>query len=214
MLGLDVAGRTTPFRRVSETTPKPPLTGPQITGRALKAVRLQLGLTQEEAADKAGVVPSSWRRYEWGERDLSLDKLARLAIAIGSTQQAVLQQRAILSGEAPPAPPPPADVIQLAERSAAFRGPVRPRVRMPDDTLYPWASSGLTIEYDEQLWPQREDGCVIELADGRKVVKIFQWADEEMLHLRELHPVAKEVKIERAKVRGPWRVTARISLDA
>lgn len=71
--------------------------------RALKRLRKRADLTQDQAAEKADVVPQSWRRYEWGERDLPLDKWIRLAEAIGFTRDDLIAERDSIAGDAPPA---------------------------------------------------------------------------------------------------------------
>ena len=69
------------------------------TGRALKRLRKLADLTQQEAAAKVGVVVQSWRRYEWGERDIGLTEMRRLAEALGSTLEDFLAIRAgLLAG--------------------------------------------------------------------------------------------------------------------
>jgi transcriptional regulator with XRE-family HTH domain len=74
-------------------------------GNALKRLRRRAELTQEEAAGRAGVVVQSWRRYEWGQRDLSLAKAARLAEALGFTEADLLRERDFNMGRADrPAP--------------------------------------------------------------------------------------------------------------
>lgn len=81
-------------------TPKNRLSGAQAFGLALKRLRVRADLTQEQAAEKAGVATQSWRRYEWGERDLSLDKWMGLAEAIGFTGDDLQLERAAI-GDGP-----------------------------------------------------------------------------------------------------------------
>lgn len=52
-------------------------------GDALRQARLKANLTQDEAADLAGVARSKWSYYEWGRKNLSLLTAERLAIAVG-----------------------------------------------------------------------------------------------------------------------------------
>ncbi len=56
-------------------------------------MRRSLDLTQEQAAEKAGIVANTWRRYEWGQRNLPLDKLEDLANSLGFTVEDVLRLR-------------------------------------------------------------------------------------------------------------------------
>ena len=94
-------------RQTMNHTPPKRLSEKQAAGLALKRLRKRADLTQEVAAAQAGVATQSWRRYEWGERDLSLDSLARLAAAIGFTLADVLAERERVKGglstlDAPP----------------------------------------------------------------------------------------------------------------
>ncbi len=75
-----------------------PMTEQRALGLALKALRNRAGLTQEEAAERASIVVSTWRRYEWGHRDLSLEKVMRVARAIGADEDTLLIERSRIMG--------------------------------------------------------------------------------------------------------------------
>lgn len=63
-------------------------------------------MSQAEAAERAGIVEISWRRYEKGVRGASLDKLMGLVEAIGFDRDALMRERqAAASGVAAPATP-------------------------------------------------------------------------------------------------------------
>lgn len=99
MLALEMVTRGVPFRPMAAAAPPSQITEQSALGRALKRLRVKAKLTQEEAAERAGVVVQSWRRYEWGHRDLAFDKIARLAEAVNSTRDELLDERAqILAG--------------------------------------------------------------------------------------------------------------------
>lgn len=46
---------------------------------AIKRARLAAGLSQEQAAEKAGIKVQSWQKYEYGERMPKDDMLERIA---------------------------------------------------------------------------------------------------------------------------------------
>lgn len=46
---------------------------------AIKRARLAAGLSQEQAAEKAGIKVQSWQKYEYGERTPKDDMLERIA---------------------------------------------------------------------------------------------------------------------------------------
>ncbi|HTK34584.1 MAG TPA: helix-turn-helix transcriptional regulator [Caulobacteraceae bacterium] len=79
---------------------RPPMTADEATqaedellGRALRALRMRHGMSQPEAAEAYGCEPTSWRRYEKGERHLSYDQLKKLAAAVGATREELLEER-------------------------------------------------------------------------------------------------------------------------
>ncbi|HZV85889.1 MAG TPA: helix-turn-helix domain-containing protein [Brevundimonas sp.] len=84
-----------------KTTPPARLTEQQALGKALRLLRKRADMTQEQAADAYGVVVNSWRRYEWGQRDLSFDQLAKLAEAVQSTREELIALRTELLGGEP-----------------------------------------------------------------------------------------------------------------
>lgn len=116
--------------------------------RALKRLRKRADLTQEEAATRADVVPQSWRRYEWGERDLPLDKWIRLAEAIGFSRDDLLAERDDITGEAPRPTAPRSTVVTPTaftppQPPAMVLLPVRDRAQagawlMADDYVQDW----------------------------------------------------------------------------
>lgn len=138
------------FRRMSETPTPKRLSEAEAFGQALKRLRKRAaggeGITQDHAAELAGVQTGSWRRYEWGERDLSLGRWTELAEAIGFTQRDLMLERARLLGEEPPARE--AEVVSFSRRPQAEPGllPIRGRVQ---------AGAWLEVDDFSQVEPQR-----------------------------------------------------------
>lgn len=91
-----------PEARPERHRPAVRLSENQATGLALKRLRKRAELTQEDAAGRADVVVQSWRRYEWGERNLGIPEMSKLAEAIGSNLQELLAVRAEIQGGAAP----------------------------------------------------------------------------------------------------------------
>lgn len=106
-------------------------------GQALKRLRKRADMTQEQAAEAAGVVVQSWRRYEWGDRDLTYDQLATLAEAVGGTREDLLEQSAAITTAAG------ATIASLPPRARPAEGPttlpIRDRIQagawLPADDL-------------------------------------------------------------------------------
>lgn len=82
----------------------PPLTEQQLMGRALRTIRKRQGMTQAQAAEAYNVEPTTWRRYEGGERDLSVDQLKKMARSLGSSWEELLEARERLGPDGVAAP--------------------------------------------------------------------------------------------------------------
>lgn len=156
MLALASYQRGVAFRGMPQkTTPTAKLTEQQALGQALRRLRKRADLTQEQAADAYGVVVQSWRRYEWGQRDLSFDQLGKLAEAVGSDREELIRYRTeILGGDTPrETTPPPATVLPFPGRLAQDEGlPIRDRVRAGQ-----WREADDTDQSEPRFFPAIRD---------------------------------------------------------
>lgn len=100
--------RSNPARRKATLTPQEAL------GRAIKRARKRIDITQEAAAARVPVVVQSWRRYEWGERNLDIGKLDAIAAALETTRDQILADQAEILGG-----PQPAIVRSFVDRPPA-----------------------------------------------------------------------------------------------
>ena len=68
-------------------TPKDPATAEiQVrVGTQIRAARISAGLTQERAADAAGIDTKRYQRLERGEVNATINTIARVASALGTT---------------------------------------------------------------------------------------------------------------------------------
>lgn len=57
-------------------------------------------------------------------------------------------------------------------------------MQLSNDDLAPWAASGVVLEFDPGRWPRRDQGCVIDLADGTRLVRLYQRADGDRLYVK------------------------------
>lgn len=62
----------------------------KILARNLRAKRADLGISQEELADRAGLHRTYVGAIERAERNVSIDNIEKLAAAVGSTVAALL----------------------------------------------------------------------------------------------------------------------------
>ncbi|HEX8471302.1 MAG TPA: XRE family transcriptional regulator, partial [Brevundimonas sp.] len=58
------------------------------------------------------------------------------------------------------------------------------RLQLSNDDLAPWAASGVVLEIDPARWPRRDQGCVIDLVDGSRLIRLYERADADRLYLR------------------------------
>ena len=85
------------------------------------------------------------------------------------------------------------------------------RLQLSNDDLAPWAVSGVVLEYEPGRWPRRDQGCVIEMADGETRVRLYEGADGDGLMVRGgPGGMAVTERIARADTRSVSAVTARL----
>jgi transcriptional regulator with XRE-family HTH domain len=182
-------------------------------GEALAALRREAGLSQAEAGQRAGMTSQGWGLYESGKRSglFRPDVQRRLTGAIGATVEAL----ALVQGPAAGKPERVVEANGVASAGRSFSaapspGPAR-RVQLSNDDLAPWAASGVVLEYEPGRWPRRDQGCVIEMADGETRVRLYDRADAEVLVVRGgPGGLGAEERIARADTRSVSAVTARL----
>ncbi|HYC98921.1 helix-turn-helix transcriptional regulator [Brevundimonas sp.] len=180
-------------------------------GEALASLRQERGFSQAQAGERVGMTSQGWGLYESGKRPglFRPDVQRRLTTAIGSTPEAL----ALKLG--PPAASPKPDAAQgLESGGRAFTGPAPAgatrRLQLSNDDLAPWAASGVVLEYEPGRWPRRDQGCVIEMADGEIRVRLYDRADADALVVRG--PGGGEERIARSATRLVSAVIARLDL--
>ncbi len=234
MLGLASDRHAVAFWRMAPD-PAPKRLSEQVAlGIALRRLRKRADLTQEAAATQADVVVQSWRRYEAGQRDLSLAKVTRLAGAIGFNQEQLLAELAVVTGEA--AEPSTAPVERAFEvavhghgRAGVTGGAVndfdgRPHRKrdlswlfdgelewmdVGGESMTGYVEPGMMVGYKRGTWPRRGDGCVVEMHTGERLIKEYVGGDEHNIIVSQRFPAA-ELTIRRAEVRGVYKIRARI----
>lgn len=157
-------------------------------GEALAVLRREAGLSQAEAGQRAGMTSQGWGLYEAGKRSglFRPDVQRRLTGGLGTTVEALALVYGLHGEERSERP---AGEHGVANTGRGFTGappptaPVR-RVQLSNDDLAPWAASGVVLEYEPGRWPRRDQGCVIEMADGETRVRLYDRADAEVLVVR------------------------------
>lgn len=176
-------------------------------GEALAALRRARCLSQAEAGRLAGMTSQGWGLYESGKRSglFRPDVQRRLTAALGTTPEALALS----------ALPSSADGLTGLPRGVAssgrdFKAPPPAsllRLQLSNDDLAPWAASGVVLEYQPGRWPRRDQGCVIEMANGELRVRVYDHADADVLVVRG---AAGDEIIERHATRSVSAVVARL----
>ncbi len=155
-------------------------------GEGLAALRRSTGLSQAEAGARIGMTSQGWGLYESGKRPglFRPDVQRRLTAALGASPEDLAL---ILSREAPPAAPGATGMENTGRnfQPAPTAGPdAIERMQLSNDDLAPWAASGVVLEFDPGRWPRRDQGCVIDLTDGTRLVRLYQRADGDRLYVK------------------------------
>lgn len=183
-------------------------------GDALAALRREAGLSQAEAGARLGMTSQGWGLYESGRRPglFRPDVQRRLTAAIGATPEALALRLSSPTVNDVAAPTRGVEAGSRAFVPAPAPREVDPPERMTlvDDDLAPWAEAGVVLEFDPSRWPRRGQGCVVDLLDGTRLVRLFDGADADRLHLRG-GPAGLESRssVDRETVRQVCAVTAR-----
>ena len=134
------------------------------------------------------------------------DVQRRLTAALGATPEELLSRRV---GHAAPG--------MASEGRAFVHAPATPvrtetrRLQLSNDDLAPWAASGVVVEYEPGRWPRRDQGCVIEMADGEVRVRLYEGADAGALTVRGgPGGLESRQRIARADTRSVSAVVARL----
>ena len=152
-----------------------------------------------------------WGLYEGGKRPglFRPDVQRRLTVALDATVEDLALH---LGAPAAEIAPPPARAVE--SRGRVFAPPPAVgacRLQLSNDDLAPWAASGVVLEYEPGRWPRRDQGCVIEMADGETRVRLYEGADAGALMVRGgPGGIAAVERIARADTRSVSAVVARL----
>lgn len=157
-------------------------------GEALASLRRDQGLSQAEAGARLDMTSQGWGLYESGKRPglFRPDVQRRLTGALGLSVEDLALAAARTVGAQPDVP-----AVGVSSGDRAFGGASSPapfasreRLQLSNDDLAPWAASGVVLEFDPGRWPRRDQGCVIDLIGGDRLVRLYDRADADRLYLR------------------------------
>ena len=159
-----------------------------------------------------GMTSQGWGLYEAGRRPglFRPDVQRRLTAALDATVED-LERRGLAADEPEPAAP------GLESRARPFSHGVDggtatlPRLQLSNDDLRPWAASGVMLVYEPGRWPRRDQGCVIQMADGETRIRLYDRADAEVLIVHGgPSGLGVEERIPRSAVRDVAAVVGRL----
>jgi transcriptional regulator with XRE-family HTH domain len=157
-------------------------------GEALAALRQDRGLSQAEAGARLDMTSQGWGLYEAGKRPglFRPDVQRRLTAALDASPEDLALAAARLTADAPA--PLPSKGVESGGRGWAgppvITASATERLQLSNDDLAPWAASGVVLEFDPGRWPRRDQGCVIDLTDGSRLIRLYDRADADRLYLR------------------------------
>lgn len=153
-------------------------------GEALAELRREKGLSQAEAGARLGMTSQGWGLYESGRRSglFRPDVQRRLTAALDATPEA-LALRLQPDEAIPPVPASGVEAGARAFRPAPTPGEMR-MMQLTSDDMAPWAGAGVTVAYRPGQTPRPGQGCVLRLADGRLMVRLYDTEDAQSLHVR------------------------------
>lgn len=159
-------------------------------GEALAALRRERGLSQAEAGSRIGMTSQGWGFYETGKRAglFRPDMQRRLTSALDATPEDLLLL-VNRSSDAQLAKSISVGVQTSGMQASGrqFDGAVpsgRKLWRLDTDDMAPWAFAGVVLEYVPDQWPRRDQGCIIEVDDGTRLVRLYASSDAQQVTLR------------------------------
>lgn len=177
-------------------------------GEALATLRRERGLSQAEAGQRIGMTSQGWGLYEAGKRSSLFrpDVQRRLTGALDATPEAL-----VLHMEAAPAPAEALPLNGLSARGRTFvEAPFQTRrLRLETDELTPWASAGTVLEYASGRWPRRGQGCIIQMDDGARKVRLYDRADDVEVVVFGAGGLDRSERIARSHIQSMSAVTGR-----
>lgn len=182
-------------------------------GEALMRLRHERGLSQAEAGARIGMTSQGWGLYEAGKRAgiFRPDTQRKLTGALDATPEDLLL---VAQGDQLSPAPDPFELQSVAgvqTKGRSFETAV-PKVsrqwRLDHDQMAPWAYAGVVLEYVPGKWPRPNQGCIIDLETGQRLIGIYERGLEQQVFVRD---GAGQVRaIERGLIQQMAAVVARI----
>lgn len=188
-------------------------------GEALATLRRERGMSQAEAGARIGMTSQGWGFYESGKRAglFRPDMQRRLTSALDATPEdlmLVVGMGSVTNLARSSAGAATAErSVQSAgveARGRGFEAPPpsgRQYLRLDTDDMSPWAFSGVVLEYVPGQWPRRDQGCIIEVDEGTRLVRLYVGSDAQQVTVRNAAGAVTQFK--RSRFTSLSAVTAR-----
>lgn len=164
---------------------------------ALRMLRLRSGKSLAEVAPDVGVSQQSLSRWENATASVPDDKIGLYLKAIDFTPDDLMREINMVSEDGPSAAP----------WWEAF--PARLEVHIAgDESMSPWCEPGEKVFIERGRHPKRLEGCLVELAGGASLIRLYERSGEDTLVVRRVQPPASETYAQ-ADIIGLHRIVLR-----
>lgn len=205
---------------------------------AVRALRVARGWTQQQAADEAGITLQGWANYERAERRFTKTLITTVCRVLGVSPEELELKRAELAEPEPPRETPAGfaerggrafevtmetsarfgpdgfEILASGKPEAmdlsAFFGPDWRVLQLPGEEMAPYADPGGFVTYNIRRAPQPGKGCVVQLSDGRYIVRRYDGMKDGNLILTRLHPTQIQSNIPLRDVQGVFPIGLRL----
>lgn len=160
-------------------------------GEALAAMRRERGLSQAEAGSRIGMTSQGWGFYETGKRSglFRPDIQRKLTSALDATPEDLMLMAGTGVAKSETASDKPTENHRVSEGSARSYEPPSPvgrqTWRLDTDDMAPWAFSGVVLDYVPNQWPRRDQGCIAQFSDGKRIVRLYVGSDADTVTLKD-----------------------------
>jgi transcriptional regulator with XRE-family HTH domain len=170
---------------------------------AMRMLRYRADVPIKQLAEPLGVSRQAAARLEQGLTVFTPDKIAVWLKGVNATQDDLdreLAQIAMVPGAAVAEAPAPSYTPEPAANLE--------RLDITDETMSPWVEPGEFVLFQRDKHPLRQQGCVLEFADAKPIVRLYERERDGFVFVRSLNPDRVE-QYPHDKVIGRHKVTLR-----
>lgn len=149
---------------------------------ALRMLRMRSGKSLAEVAPGVGVSQQSLSRWENAAASVPDDKLALYLKAIDFTEDDLEREITMVSEDGPARLPP---------WWAGLPGQLEVHVA-GDESMAPWCEPGEKVFFERGRHPKRLEGCVVEMRDGTRLIRLYERSGDAAIVVRRVNPDVPE----------------------